>query len=366
MIEYLATRLTYNQTIAISSRIMYTMRKILVLVICVFFTYVLYNASDTSINNTHYSRKINNHRTTSILTSTNSHDVFVREDLTEKCKKESSVIIIITSARDHVHERRSIRNTWCSKDMKTNSMEYNRKLWSYILKKTDILHNSTFQCYFLIGASPKKEMNHILINEAMKHNDLIMGTYPDNYHNLTNKVLNGLLWVHQYCGEDVFVLKTDDDCFVNVLLLLPFLYLHPQQYMYSGHVQSELNERQVVRTRNKKWSVRREDYEPDNYPPYVSGFGYILSSDTISELLRQVAQVPVFSNEDAYIGVLAQHAGIKPQFNARFTVYIPGWVLKNYCYLLILHQVKMNMQAVLLNYTKNAIEQCDTTSTIWD
>lgn len=43
--------------------------------------------------------------------------------------------------------------------------------------------------------------------------------FQDSYHNLTLKTVMGLKWMSIFCPHAKFILKTDDDIYVNVPLL---------------------------------------------------------------------------------------------------------------------------------------------------
>jgi hypothetical protein len=43
--------------------------------------------------------------------------------------------------------------------------------------------------------------------------------FQDTYHNLTLKTVMGLKWTSIFCPQVKFVLKTDDDIYVNVALV---------------------------------------------------------------------------------------------------------------------------------------------------
>ena len=44
-------------------------------------------------------------------------------------------------------------------------------------------------------------------------------SFQDSYHNLTLKTVMGLKWTSIFCPHAQFILKTDDDIYVNVPLL---------------------------------------------------------------------------------------------------------------------------------------------------
>jgi len=61
--------------------------------------------------------------------------------------------------------------------------------------------------------------------EMEKHlyDDLIVANFEDSYDNLTLKTMSSLEWIDTYCNQSDFVLKTDDDMFINVPNLLNFI-----------------------------------------------------------------------------------------------------------------------------------------------
>lgn len=52
---------------------------------------------------------------------------------------------------------------------------------------------------------------------------ILQENFIDTYHNLTYKGIAALRWIDSYCGQAVFVLKTDDDIFVNMYTLIRYL-----------------------------------------------------------------------------------------------------------------------------------------------
>lgn len=55
--------------------------------------------------------------------------------------------------------------------------------------------------------------------EREKHiyDDLIIANFADSYDNLTLKTMATLEWIETFCNQSQFVLKTDDDMFINVV-----------------------------------------------------------------------------------------------------------------------------------------------------
>ena len=45
---------------------------------------------------------------------------------------------------------------------------------------------------------------------------LIQGDFMDTYHNLSYKEIMGNLWISEFCEQAEFVVKTDDDQFIDL------------------------------------------------------------------------------------------------------------------------------------------------------
>ncbi|KAK8764334.1 hypothetical protein V5799_033058 [Amblyomma americanum] len=63
-------------------------------------------------------------------------------------------------------------------------------------------------------------------NESARYGDVIQAAFRDSYRNLTLKTVFLLKWAYMHCSSTRFVMKADDDVFVNVNNLLRFLRAH--------------------------------------------------------------------------------------------------------------------------------------------
>ncbi|NWV80048.1 B3GT4 galactosyltransferase, partial [Dasyornis broadbenti] len=55
-----------------------------------------------------------------------------------------------------------------------------------------------------------------LLRESLEHQDVLQGDFWDTYANLTWKTLLLLRWSRACCGGAPFLVKADDDVFLNV------------------------------------------------------------------------------------------------------------------------------------------------------
>ena len=256
------------------------------------------------------------------------------------CKRGSVFIIIITSSPDHFEHRTEVRNTWCNPKLTTQE-------------------DNAWQCFFLIGQTNNTEINSKLKRESQRYSDTIRGSYVDSYRNLTYKVMHGFAWVSRNCDSQ-YVLKTDDDCFVNTLLLWQFLLHHNKQTtnLYVGNMVVDKDKRKVIRKLSEKWSVSRKDYLPEYYPLYASGSGYILSFDILHKFVEECPNSKPIPNEDAYVGVVMDRLSVQPTLSGRFTLASAGLRLCNFVYIFVAHGVEPSMQQAMHNKMLTAQSAC--------
>lgn len=215
------------------------------------------------------------------------------------CDKDTFLVICISSDPQHTKVRRLIRNTWGS------IREYN---------------GVQVRVVFLLGErllrtdNETKQFRGLIKEESDKFNDIVLGNFVDTYKNLTYKNVMGLSWVHIFCNESRFIVKTDDDVIVNLFKLIHFLqYLISQSNNISAFMYGKVNRRILPRrNRESKWYMSKAAYSYRMFPPYCNGIGYILSSDVARELYKATAKVPFIPIEDVYIGFCAKVSHVKP------------------------------------------------------
>lgn len=275
------------------------------------------------------------------------------------CVDDALLVILITTAPDHAVQRAAIRHTWCAASARAEREAGGDD-------EIDALSHH-FQCVFLIGSTDNATTKRSIDAEMAAYGDIAKGSYVDSYRNLTSKVLAGFHWCVRHCGPR-FVLKTDDDCFVNVAVLLRLIAMQGDDDVYVGKVFSSPADTLVIRNARNRWAVSERDYPPVYYPPYASGIGYLLSHGAMRRILAESRRVPAFPNEDAYIGVLADQAGVAPTNSYRFTFISDKWTVCNYMYLVVLHNVTALRQGELWGTARRAATECrrQTFITTWD
>ncbi|TRZ06095.1 hypothetical protein HGM15179_021013 [Zosterops borbonicus] len=156
-----------------------------------------------------------------------------------------------------------------------------------------------------------------LLAESRQHRDILQGDFRDSYANLTLKTLLLLSWARACCSGTPFLLKADDDVFVNVPAVATALSAWPAipPRLYLGRVHWSVAPNRDPRSRHH---VPVDVYPGSRFPPYCSGTAYVLSRQAAIAVLRGAAGLSPAVPEDVWVGLGAARAGLYPRHWARF------------------------------------------------
>nr|CAD7394089.1 unnamed protein product [Timema cristinae] len=219
----------------------------------------------------------------------------------EICAAKIFLLVVICSAVANLEARAAIRDTWGSSPIVTNT-------------------SLGIKVAFLLGDTDNSTIQEQVDEESAQYGDVIQEGFLDTYNNLTLKSVMLLKWVTTYCqtATPSYVMKTDDDMFVNVDNL--YRLLHVRSVGTSLLVGSLICSARPISDTRSKWYAPKYMYSGRVYPNYLSGTGYIMSGDTVGRLYRAALTIPLFHLEDVYVtGMVARAAGIRPRDNPSFT-----------------------------------------------
>ncbi|XP_049730853.1 beta-1,3-galactosyltransferase 5-like [Elephas maximus indicus] len=198
------------------------------------------------------------------------------------------LVLLVTSLHAEVVARMAIRQTW-GREM--------------------VVKGKRIKTFFLLGITTKDQEMTIVTLEGRRYQDIIQKDFVDVYFNLTLKTMMGIEWVHHYCPEAAFVMKTDSDMFVNVYYLTELLLKKNRTTrFFTGFL--KMNEF-PIRDNSSKWFVSKLEYPWDKYPPFCSGTGYVFSGDVASQVYYVSESVPFIKFEDVFVGLCLDELNIK-------------------------------------------------------
>ncbi|XP_026543299.1 beta-1,3-galactosyltransferase 4-like [Notechis scutatus] len=244
------------------------------------------------------------------------------------------LLVLVASATGHAARRAVVRRSWGS---------------------VRVAGGHSMHTVFILGQPGDVAQQAALEREAAEHGDLLQACFADTYANLTLKTLAMLGWATTRCPTARFLLKADDDVFLN----LPALARHLERLAgppaaYLGQVYSHVA---PIRNPHSRHYVPTSLYPEPAFLPYCSGTAYILSAPAAAAVLGAARQLPLLPVEDVFVAMCAHHAGIAP----RHLDYMSGathYPLDACCYREVLFSVHEVEPAEMLSLWEAAEHPC--------
>uniref|UniRef100_A0A182JRX3 Hexosyltransferase n=1 Tax=Anopheles christyi TaxID=43041 RepID=A0A182JRX3_9DIPT len=194
------------------------------------------------------------------------------------------VLVLIHSAPANLAKRNTIRATWGQPEARARLI-------------------------FLMGAVNTSASQRAIERESRLHDDIVQGNFVDAYRNMTYKHVMALKWFVYHCPGAQYVLKTDDDVFINTPILYNALQrVVPQRNLLLCQLVTKLS---VKRTHRSKWFVSWREYPARYYPPHCPGYSILYSPDVAWQLYREAQRQPFFWIDDVHItGTVAQQVNV--------------------------------------------------------
>ena len=196
-----------------------------------------------------------------------------------KCpKRPLHVVIIVLASPKGSLRRNAIRGSWMH-DFNSRKVKVTSK--------------------FLLGTLGLTESNiRSLKQESEQYRDMLLfDTLKDSYFNLSLKVLHGLNWAERELPHFDFIIKTDDDSFVQVgKVAQAFVDMGCPELLYWGYFNGHGFPEATGRWAEKQWR------SCPHYLPYAMGGGYILTHRVVKLLVRLSDRLLLYGNEDVTIG----------------------------------------------------------------
>ncbi|XP_046378855.2 beta-1,3-galactosyltransferase 5-like [Haliotis rufescens] len=207
----------------------------------------------------------------------------------DHCRLRAPVwmVIGVISRASNFHQRHAIRHTWGS-----------------VVRRTPARNVCLI---FLVGlCHPSVQV--LLEAEHKQYGDVVQVNADDTYQNLVWKSVALLKWTAEFCTSFSFLLKIDDDVFVNLEQLFNTLDMFESVPRF---IMGQINRRSQPKRRSmSKYYVSRNDYPDDFYPTYVAGAAYVISGLLTRDLLEVIPNSPLVHVEDIFInGICAQRVG---------------------------------------------------------
>jgi len=200
----------------------------------------------------------------------------IKLEPTNLCKfKTKFIFIYIFTSVESFAKRQLIRDTWANKS----------------------LNLFNFNLVFIIGNTNNlnKTIDKLLHLEQYKYNDLIQGNFIDSNRNLSYKSLIAWKWIKYNCNHASYILKLEDDVFLNIFKLKQILN----------------NNNNIFKSTNNSFICTVHPRSDKHYPPYCLGNGLIITTDIISKLYLKAFEIKLFWIDDVYVGILGKYINVQ-------------------------------------------------------
>ncbi|XP_014666173.1 PREDICTED: beta-1,3-galactosyltransferase 5-like [Priapulus caudatus] len=206
----------------------------------------------------------------------------------QRRRRRINVVVVVFSVAQNVQRRLAIRRTWAAPSRMTQA---------------------GVCVVFLVGKTDAASDDATLTHEAATHGDVVRVDVDEGYYNITHKAVLMLRWATHNCSGALYVMKTDDDSYVNVRRLSSELRAHPaDRPLLLGHL---LARGRPNREPGSKFYMPYSMYAPEETPEFLSGSGYVMSMGVARALYAQAQLRPLVWFEDVYVtGLCAEGAGI--------------------------------------------------------
>lgn len=208
--------------------------------------------------------------------------------------RDLKLLVFITSAPGHESHRTAVRQTW----------------GHFALRKDVVM-------IFVVGQTSKPEYQLMIDRENDRFGDIIQSNSVDHYGNLTLKTTAMFEWAKTFCSETPFILKTDDDMYINMPLLLAYIdsKKHEKRVMF-GRIAKGWK---PVRSKKSKYYVDMGTYSKSTYPEFVTGPAYLFTSDIVDDIYNKILETDFFFLEDVLItGIIGEALKIRRLGESRF------------------------------------------------
>ncbi|XP_075186216.1 UDP-GalNAc:beta-1,3-N-acetylgalactosaminyltransferase 2 [Anomaloglossus baeobatrachus] len=133
--------------------------------------------------------------------------------------------------------------------------------------------------------------------ESRAHGDMVFVDVVDTYRNVPRKLLLFYRWL-EAAADFLFLLKTDDDCFIHLDNVLRALEDEKVQGPNAWWGNFRLN---WAVDRTGKW--QELEYMSPAYPAFACGSGYVISRDIVQWLAANADRLNTYQGEDVSMGI---------------------------------------------------------------
>jgi hypothetical protein len=204
--------------------------------------------------------------------------------------------VLVASRVGAVRQRDAIRETYAQQRNSSQSSE--EFLTFFVLGRESLNH------------SPRRSMSdRNIASEHRKHDDILQFDFLDTYDNLTIKTKLALRWANSLCPDSRYILKTDDDTYLNMPVIMKSL-----KTLKLSSIAGYCFTIKPSRNNTSKSHASYAMYPYTYTPVFCSGQLYVIAREILGLLVATSDNVKFYPSEDTYwTGLVRSVAGLSYQ-----------------------------------------------------
>ena len=178
-----------------------------------------------------------------------------------------------------------------------------RKTWA----NEKLFKQRNIRVLYVMGSTGNTAIQREIWAEFARHRDILQGNFTDDEYSGPVKARMALKWVATYCAKARYILKVEDDTFVDIFWLMDIV---KKQQGHSHLIVCPLwpeHSRLIQRDPRKCngdniWCLRYTEFPGmTHFPQYCDAIGYLVSRDMASKMFRAVPTTAFFWLEQVYM-----------------------------------------------------------------
>ena len=179
-----------------------------------------------------------------------------------------------------------------------------KKLRRYFSNITLANHSEMFRYAFVIETSLNNATRTFIELEREQYGDIIQVGMIRGYIQLTGKVIGGFNWTNNHCSRARYIVKMDEDSYVDITALSAVISVIPPNVGLFGQC-GEGNDNKTAEVNNHMLLVLKL---PATAAPYCYGSGYVITQKASAEVVRMSRGITPIYLDDLYVGMCLSEA----------------------------------------------------------
>jgi small-conductance mechanosensitive channel len=161
---------------------------------------------------------------------------------------------------------------------------------------------------FILGRTDNEDVQKEKEIEMNLYDDILLANVKDSYKNSTLKSMAMLEWTGRYCSKADYLLKADDDVFINVENLIKFIEKVGDEDKNEPKFYGRFVEGcEPVRSEDSQYFLPFNQFSETIFPDFETGRAYLFSTGIVQLFFEDGLDRRFLQLEDVFMtGVIAE------------------------------------------------------------